>query len=96
MNKHSDKVFEVYWNGRTQWVVANWYEARKFHLNSYCESCGLVFKSRGRYPSRLCLGDRCWSDAIRPLWQAWNDLPDGENELDAEEAEQLRISTVLR
>ena len=99
MDKQSDKIFEVLWNGKPHWVVANWYEARRYHLTSYCESCGLVWKSRGRHPSRLCPGTTCWSDATRPLWQVWDDLRDPwdscDSEADADEIEQLRITNVL-
>ncbi len=101
MDKNADRIFEVLWNGETRWVVANWYEARKYNLNSYCDSCGLVWRSRGRYPSRVCPGSRCCSDATRPLWQAWDNnlLEDPwdscDSDADADEIEQLRITNVL-
>ena len=92
-----DRIFEVLWNGEVQWVVADWREARMYHLNSYCESCGLVWKSRGRYPSYCCPRHDCYSDATIPLGQAWDNLRDpwDDRDVDPDEIEDIRITNVL-
>ena len=85
-----DKGFEWWHNGERRWGVANWYEAKQYHLRWYCENCGLVFARRGRGPG-LC--PDCLSDAVIPLSEAWDTLCDPwEYGDDPEDIERLRIT----
>ena len=73
-------------------VIADWKEARQYHLRCHCESCGAVWAKRGRYPG-WC--PNCGSDAANWLSDDWNDLDDpwmGDGDIPPEDIEDCRIT----
>ena len=86
----SDRVFEWWHNGDRLWVVANWQEARQYHLNSYCGNCGLVYAKRGGKPG-YC--PDCFSDDTYRLFEKWEGLDDPwDSDPDPDEIEETRIT----
>ena len=85
-----DKIFEWWHNGDRRWVVADWYEAKQYHLRWFCENCGLVYSRRGRGPG-LC--PDCLSRAVIRLCEAWDSRGDPWDQGDdPEDIESLRIT----
>lgn len=85
---------ELWWSRKghdMQPVVANWDEARQYHLNSHCESCGAVWAQRGGRPG-WC--PECGSNATNRLEDDWDDLdnPWFDDDLDVDDIEAARIT----
>ena len=90
--KKMDRGFWWYHNGHLDYVIADWKEARQYHLRCHCESCGAVWAKRGRYPG-WC--PNCGSDAANWLSDDWNDLDDpwmGDGDIPPEDIEDCRIT----
>ena len=77
------------------YVIADWHEARQYHLNSHCESCGAVWAQRGGRPG-WC--PNCGSNATNRLIDDWDDLDDpwdpydNDGDYDPDEIEERRIT----
>ena len=88
---NEDRVIWRWHGGSLQCVVATWYEARRYHLNSYCENCGAVYAKRGPYPG-FC--PNCGSDYTERLSAVWDDLHDPwmDDDADPDDVEESRIT----
>ena len=75
------------------YVIADWHEARQYHLNSHCESCGAVWAQRGGRPG-WC--PNCGSNATNRLIDDWDGLDDpwdcDDGDYDPDEIEERRIT----
>ena len=54
-------------------AIANWYEAKQYHLHWYSDNCGLAYSRRGPGPG-MC--PDCFSRAVIRLCEVWDDLDD--------------------
>lgn len=88
---NEDRIFEWWHRGSLQWVVATWYEAREYNLNSHCENCGATYAKRGHHPG-FC--PNCGSDYTERLVDVWDDLSDPwmDDYDDPGEIEECRIT----
>ena len=88
---NEDRVLEWFHDGDHQFVVATWYEARRYRLNSHCEDCGVTYAKRGHHPG-FC--PNCGSDYTERLVDVWDDLRDPWMDEDADPAdiEECRIT----
>lgn len=98
MDRTEDHGF--WWTGKDhrgdkmRYVIANWDEARQYHLNSHCESCGAVWARRGGRPGRC---PECGSDATNRLADDWDNLDDpwsgdGPDDITFDDIEKCRIT----
>ena len=76
-------------------VVADWYEARQYNLNTHCESCGATYAARGGR-SRFC--PCCGNDCTERLCDVWEDFKDpwDDPDCDPDDLEENRITNYPR
>ena len=77
--------------GEMPYVVADWDEARQYHLNCHCEHCGAVWAQRGGRPG-WC--PNCSSNCTNRLSDDWDDLenPWYDDEVSPDDIEERRIT----